>query len=93
MSTLAQIGKVESGSQIRSSRVTAELGSKSPFDLLASAADVHAVQRGKACGAEEFDAGQIQDQAIDVGGVAQRVVDELLRVGRVEFAVCGDHRH
>ena len=36
---------------------------------------------------------EIQYQAIGVVCVAQRVVDELLRVGRVEFAVCGDDRH
>ena len=36
---------------------------------------------------------QVQYQAIGVVCVAQRVVDELLRVGRVEFAVCGDYRH
>ncbi len=72
--------------------MTARLGTSAHSIFSAGAAHVQGVQRGKACGTEEVHAGQIQHQAIGVRGVAQRVVDELLRVGRVEFAVCGDHR-
>ncbi len=75
---VAAIGKVESGSQIRSSRLTAVLGTMHPLDTGASAADVQRVQRGKACGAEEIDACQVQGQSLGAFGVAQRVVDEFL---------------
>jgi hypothetical protein len=50
------------------------------------------VQCGKACGAEEFDTGQIQCEPLGAIGVAQCVVDEFLGIGCVQFTVGGDHR-
>ncbi len=45
------------------------------------------MQRGKARGAEEFEPVRSSTEALDAIGVAQRVVDELLGIGRVEFTV------
>ena len=60
---VAAIGSAESGSQIRNSRLTAAARHQYPLDAGAGAPHVERVQRGKACGAEEFDAGQVQGQS------------------------------
>ena len=87
-----QIGSAESGSQIRSSRLTAVLGTSaqrmsSPTHCTLSVCSAENPAVAKKVNPER----SMTSRSVCVG-VAQRVVDELVAVGRVELTVNGDDR-
>jgi hypothetical protein len=67
------------------------VGHHGPLHTGARAPDVDQVQRRKACGAEKFQLGQVQDHALGKCGAPLNVIGELRGIRGVEFPVCGDH--
>ena len=79
-----------SGSQIRSSRVTAALGHQGPAHVAPAHRTLIGVQSRKARSAKEFQTGQVQTPELACAVQTLNVVGELVGVGGIELAVRGD---
>ena len=88
---VAAIGRVESGSQIRSSRLTAVLGTMTHSTPAPAHRTFSVCSAEKPAVPKNSMSGQVQRQSLGAIGIAQRVVDEVLGVGCVQLTVCGDH--
>ena len=89
---VAAIGRAESGSQIRISRLTALLGTSTHSTPAPAQRTFSVCSAEKPAVPKKSTPVRSSARRSRALGIAQRVVDEFLGVGRVQITVCGDHR-